>query len=449
MSYSPSNNDLRSWFDAIPAFCDGSDTPRAYLERCIQVIEARENTIKAFVSMDVDSARNQADQSTSRYREGRALSGVDGMPYGVKDLFKTSDFPTAIGSSIFEGKKHWADSAHVFALKKLGAVLLGKTTLPELGSGEPPPTRNPYDLTRSPGGSSSGSAAAVGAGMVPAASGSQGRGSILRPASFCGNWALKPTLGALHSGGLLWRSPSYSVMGVHAGTLDDCWLVATSIAQVVGGDPGYPGLYGANNLLNTKPRALGILETAGWDLAEDPYKERLFGVIDCLSEHGVKIVTRHGCAEIEALEQALTLLPTYRPRIAAWDIKWPASIVREIGQNKVTPRLLKQFEENEKITLEEYRDALISLAELRDVFEAASSLVDGFITLSSPGMPPVGIDTGDSIFGDPSSALGAPALNLPLLEDRGLPMGIQLLGQPHNDFKLAQIAKWLATIDVR
>ena len=185
--YDPQTVELRSFYDYVPAFLDGTDTPRLYLERCLEHMAAREPEIKAFVVMDPDAARDAADAATARYRDGRPASPVDGMPFAVKDLFKTADFPTELNSPLLKGDRHALDAAHVYALRQGGAVLLGKTTLPELGSGQPAETRNPFDPARSPGGSSSGSAAAVGAAMVPLAIGNQGRGSILRPASWGGS----------------------------------------------------------------------------------------------------------------------------------------------------------------------------------------------------------------------------------------------------------------------
>ena len=425
----------------------GADTPRKYLERCLEVISNREAEVKAFVCHDFESAQKAADASSERYRSGRVLSALDGMPFGAKDIFKSAEFPTEVGSEFFRGHRDWQDSAHIYALKRSGAILVGKTTLPELGSGYPPLTRNPYDLSRSPGGSSSGSAALVGAGMLPVATGSQGRGSIIRPASFCGNWALKPTFGALHSGGLIWRSPSYSVMGIHSASLDDCWAVARCIADTVGGDPGHPGLYGADQLgPGSKPSRIALLETAGWKGADETYKVKILKFGEKLSANGVELISRNDSRDIEKLEKALSLFPNYRPVIAAWEVKYPALMARDVGSSFITNELLARFGEGEKITLEDYRTALISLEDLKAKFQATAKSVDGYLTLSAPSLPPLGMGTGDSIFGDPSSALGAPAWNLPLLEDRELPMGLQLLGQQHSDFKLGQYAKWMQTI---
>ena len=447
LTYSPLKNDLRGWLSALPLFEAGADTPRKYLERCLEVIYNREPEVKAFVCHDFESARQVADASSQRYRSGRVLSVLDGMAFGAKDIFKSADFPTEVGSEFFRGQRYWQDSAHIYALKRSGAILVGKTTLPELGSGDPPPTRNPYDLSRSPGGSSSGSAALVGAGMLPVATGSQGRGSIIRPASFCGNWALKPTFGALHSGGLIWRSPSYSVMGVHSASVDDCWAVARCIADIVGGDPGHPGIYGVDQLgPGKKPERIALLETAGWKEADEEYKIKIIKFGEKLYANGVELFSRNDSPEIEKLEKALALFPSYRPVIAAWEVKYPALMAREVGANFITNELLARFGEGEKITLEEYRNALNSLEDLRTKFEATAKSVNGYLTLSAPSLPPFGMGTGDSIFGDPSSALGAPAWNLPLLEDRGLPMGLQLIGQQHCDFQLGQYAKWMQTI---
>lgn len=449
MSYNPAEPGLLTWHDAVPRFVDGTDTPRAWFEKAIEVIEVREPEVQAFVVTDLEAARKAADASTERYRSGRPLSLLDGMPWAVKDLFKTADFPTEINSPLFEGDSHWLDSAHVYALKCGGAVLVGKTTLPELGSGNPPPTRNPFDLTRTAGASSSGSAAAIGAGMLPLTSGSQGRGSILRPASFCGNYALKPTMGALHSGGLLWRSPGYGVMGLHGGSMTDCWRTARFVADTVGGDPGQPGLIGEPDIgEGRKPSRLALLETAGWDKAEDEYKAKLLAFTGRLRDAGVEIVRRQETAALDAFEQALATIPDFQGDIAAWEIKWPALAVRDRGRDRINPRLVDRFEDGERTSLAEYRAALEKLEAVRAAFLATKDVADGYITLSTPTMPPVGMNTGDSVFGDPSSCLGAPAWNLPLLEDRGLPMGVQLMGQMHTDFDLAQIGRWMVETEL-
>ena len=444
--YDPRTVELRSFHHGVPAFLDGSDNPRLYLERCLEHMAVREPDIKAFVVMDADAARAAADASTARYRAGKPLSPVDGMPFAVKDLFKTADFPTELNSLLLKGDRHALDAAHVYALRQGGAVLLGKTTLPELGSGEPAPTRNPFDLARSPGGSSSGSAAAVGAAMVPMAIGNQGRGSILRPSSFCGIVALKPTFGALHSGGMLWRSPSYSVLGVHAGNMTDCWRTAWQIATIVGGDPGHPGLFGEPDLKARNPARLIRLDTAGWKVTEAPLQEKFEAFLVDLQAKGVEIMSRRDDAEIEAFEAALTTIPDFQPDLAAWEIKWPALLLRDMGRDQINERLVARFEAGETMSLADYRQSLEALNKLRTAFAAIKGKADACITLSTPTPPPIGNATGDSVFGDPSSCLEAPAWNLPLLESEGLPMGIQLLGQPHDDYALGCMGRWMMEV---
>lgn len=441
--YDPRTVQLRSFHDCVPAFRDGSDTPRLYLERCLEHMSVREPEVGAFVVMDAEAARAAADAATGRYRAGNPLSPVDGMPYAVKDLFKTADFPTELNSPLLAGDRHILDSAHVYALRRGGAVLLGKTTLPELGSGRPADTHNPFDLARSPGGSSSGSAAAVGAAMLPVAIGSQGRGSLLRPASFCGNVAFKPTFGALHSGGLLWRSPSYGVLGIHAGNTTDCWRTAWQIATVVGGDPGHPGLFGEAALEASKPARLIRLDTLGWAVTDALMKEKFEAFLDDLRGQGVDIVSRRDDPDIEAFETALATIPDFQPALAAWEIKWPALLLRDKGRDLIDAGLVARLEAGETMTLADYRRTLDALEKLRAAFAAIRGKADGCVTLSTPTPPPLGTATGDSVYGDPSSCLEAPAWNLPLLECGGLPMGIQIMGQPHDDYALGCIGRWM------
>ena len=184
------------FFSAAADFPDGTDTPREFLERCLARLEAFEPAVGAFVCYDPVAARAAADRSAARWRSGRPLSPIDGMPVGIKDIIETADMPTEQGSPLFAGWRTGRDAASVAALREAGAVILGKTVTTEFASTEPRGTRNPWDRERTPGGSSSGSAAAVACGMVPAALGTQVVGSILRPASFCGVVGFKPSVGA-------------------------------------------------------------------------------------------------------------------------------------------------------------------------------------------------------------------------------------------------------------
>ncbi|MDB5944333.1 MAG: amidase, partial [Ramlibacter sp.] len=221
-----------TFFDAAERFRAGDDDPVRYLERCLATIASREPQVKAWVVLNEQGARAAAQASAARWRQGRSLSPIDGMPIGIKDLIETRDMPTQMGCEAFAGNFPKRDSALVRALRDAGAVILGKTVTTELGFLDAGPTTNPFDARRTPGGSSSGSAAAVGARMVPVAIGTQLVGSVIRPAGYCANWALKPTLGALNRGERLGYSQGH--IGVHAGAPQDLWRVAVEIARRAG-----------------------------------------------------------------------------------------------------------------------------------------------------------------------------------------------------------------------
>ena len=250
----------KPYLSATARFKTGSETPRDFLERCLAEIAALDPKIGAFVNLNLEGARAAADQATARWRAGEPRSPIDGMPIGIKDIIETADMPTENGSPLFAGFRSERDGASVAALREAGAVIVGKTVTTEFASTEPRGTRNPHDLRRTPGGSSSGSAAAVVAGMVSTALGTQVIGSTIRPASYCGCVGFKVSVGALNRGGS-YDGLSQSVTGVLAMTLEDAWQVAYEIASRAGGDPGYPGLFGPPSVPPArKPRRLAVLD---------------------------------------------------------------------------------------------------------------------------------------------------------------------------------------------
>jgi len=443
-TYDPKAPGLLTWHNAIPNFRDGSDTPRAYLERCLETIEKREPTVRAFVATDFTVARKAADKATTRYRDGRPLSVVDGMPFVVKDLYEVKGMPTELGSPAMRGYGGDKDCAHAMAMREGGAAILGKTITTEFGSSDPGPTRNPFDPTRTAGGSSSGTSAAIGAGMVPAGSGSQVRGSIQRPAGYCGNFALKPTFGALNRLGGHSMSPSQSVLGVQGGSLDDVWATAYYISSTAGGDPGHPGLYGEANLGPAKkPVRLVRLDTLGWGGTEDETKAVFEDFLDRLRDADVDVISRRDDPDIEAFEQALTTIPDFLRDMFCWEMKWPGKIQRQKGEHLISEAILKRISRGEEMSIEDYRRCLEKRDALRAAFAKVSGKGDAYVTLSAQGPPPVGWGIGNPVYGDIAACTAAPAWNLPLLADRGLPMGIQLLGQPHTDHELGRIGRWM------
>ena len=448
-AYDPRLFKTLTFYDAVPSFLDGKDTPRAYLERCIDTIEAREPQVEAFVSMNLEGARKGADASTRRYRAKRLLSQIDGMPIGIKDLYETVDMPTQMGSPIFKDWHSHRDSAAVHALRQGGALIIGKTVTTEFGFYSPGPTRNPFDSSRTPGGSSSGSAAAVGARMVPVSISGQVVGSTIRPASFCGVVGFKPTLGALNKAG--GGNLSQSCLCVLAGCLEDMWNVSHHIAEYAGGDPGYPGLFGKAALAPPRqPKRLARLETAGWAECNESVKATFEEVLVELERAGVEIVGKANDLRIAALEDALKEADEVTHDICGYELRWPLRTYRDRGANLLSDDLTARLKTWETLTSRQYRLALARREEMRKQHLAAKDGCEALITLAAPGAAPVGLNaTGKPTFAVPASILGAPAIALPVLESEAMPLGIQLVGFPHDDADLAAIANWTLRTLVR
>ena len=240
-------------------------------------------------------------------------------------------------------------------------------------------------------------------------------------------------------------SPSQSVLGVHAGSLEDCWRTAFHISSTVGGDPGHPGLYGEATLdASRKPKRLVRLDTRGWAETEEETREIFERFVTDLRGQGVDIVSREDDERIEALECGLETIPDFMFDIFAYEMRWPTWGYRDKGEGYLSDAILERLSRGEEISPGDYRSRLDMRAELRRVFAQLEGSCDGYVTLSAKGPPPVGMPVGDPIYGDVSSCLGSPAWNLPLHVDRGLPMGIQLLGHPHQDHALALTGKWFA-----
>src|SRR3569833_3417562 len=307
---------------SVPAFRTGRDTPSLYLERRLAAIEQFEKDVGAFVTLNLVSARVAAQQSTERWRAGKPLSLIDGMPVGVKDIIETFDMPTQMGSDLYEGWRSERDAASVHALREAGAVVVGKTGTTEFAATFPRGTRNPWDLSRTPGGSSSGSAAAVACGMLPVALGTQGLGSILRPASFCGCLGFKPTYGAVNRGGSF-DTESQSAHGALASCVEDAWLMLRTIVDRIGGDPGFAGLAGPEEPpAPVKPKRLAVLRTAGWAEADPGAKRALTVLTDRLHANGVELMTGDKHPGVAKVEQALARALPASLQLNARDMRW-------------------------------------------------------------------------------------------------------------------------------
>jgi len=453
LRYDPRDFSALTFHDATPRFRAGSDTPRAYLERCIETITAREPVVKAFVVINEAGARAAADASTTRWKAGQPLSAIDGMPVAIKDLLETRDMPTELGCEAYRGNFPKRDNAAVWALRQAGAVVFGKTVTAELGGTQPGPTTNPWDPARTPGGSSAGSAAAIAARMVPAALGTQVGGSIIRPAAYCGNVALKPTMGGINRGER--QTTSMSTTGVHAGSIEDMWQVAVEIARRAGGDPGRPGLFGPPTPpIAVKPERVMVMETEGWAELDMATRSAFEAFLENLRRAGVTLLHRGDHPWIEALEQAIANGRAICNAITNWENRWYQRNLVDQHPQGVSARLKATLARAEAMGVEDYRAALLQRATAQQCHAAVAPLADAAIMLSCPGPAPLWSGdvpgqplaprpTGDFVFNAPSSMLFAPAVTLPRLSVGALPVGVQLMGQPHEDARMTAYARWM------
>lgn len=420
-----------------PGFLDGVDSPRAYLERCIERIEARESEVRAFVRLDLAAARRAADAATQRWRERRPRSPLDGMPLGVKDIIETRDFPTEMGSPVFAGWQSGRDAACVHALREAGAIIVGKTVTTEFAVGAAGATRNPLDPARTPAGSSSGSAAAVSAGMLPVALGTQTQSSTLRPASFCGVYGFKPTFGALHLGGVHPLAPSHDHLGIIAGSLADLWACACVIGPQLANEAVLPPA--------RKPVCVAWLKTAGWTELDHDIRERFGQWLDQLASRGVAVVGEGQDRDLSELEVQLHGADQASEDILAYEMRWPFEAYAASALDKLGTRLRELIERGRRMSAADYGERVRYREGLRESLRHMRDRFDALVSLAASGIAPRGLEnTGARSFPIPGSLMGAPSFSVPLLEHAGMPLGVQVMGYPDADTDAVRIARWLA-----
>jgi len=438
------NPNAVSFTAARARFLDGSDTPRDFLERCIATIEAREPALKAWVALDLPAARRAADAASARYRDHQPLSAVDGCPLAVKDIIGTADFPTQMNSPAFAGWHTRYDAAPVHAMRKGGAVVVGKTVTTEFAVGGPGPTTNAFDNDCTPGGSSSGSAAAVGAGMVPVAFGTQTQGSTIRPASYNGAVGFKPTLGALPLGGVHPLSHTLDHLGVIGATLDDVWCTASQTSLALG-NAGQRFLTGAGALAPepVKPRRMIHLHTKGWSEIDTHTREAFGSFLAALGEQGVKIINRSNDRRVAQLETKLDAWVDSGLDILAYEMRWPYEAYVDRHGTLIGERIRKLVQRAQSITPAQYERLLDDRAVMRAEVRSVAAGTDGFVTLAASSTAPRGLElTGSRTFLAYWSGLGFPTFSLPLLAVGEMPLGVQWMGLAHTDGKLAASANW-------
>ena len=436
------NLHLLSASEAARLIHDGIISSEQLIDACLERIREVDDRVQAWAFLDADYARAQARAADERRLSGQPIGALHGVPIAIKDIFDTADMPTEYGSPIYAGRTPSRDATVVSRLRAAGAVILGKTVTTEFAYFSPGKTRNPHNPEYTPGGSSSGSAAAVAAEMVPLAIGSQTNGSTIRPAAYCGVVGFKPTHGLISRYRALALSRTLDQVGLFARSIADIALLAE---QLVGYDDNDP---------DTQPRApIPFSQVA----AEEPPLTPTFAFIKTPVWERADDDTRAGFAEImEQLGAQVEELELFPSAEKAWE--WHQTIMSaEMASNferiwkrsaaAFSDQLRSQIQLGRKVLAIDYQRALSQIAPMQESFvELFEQRYDAILTPAAPSAAPKGINsTGDPSFCTLWTLCGMPCISLPLLEssDR-LPIGVQLVGARNGDAKLLRTARWLA-----
>jgi Asp-tRNA(Asn)/Glu-tRNA(Gln) amidotransferase A subunit family amidase len=426
--------------DAAVAVREGRVTAVELTADCLRRIQEVDEKVQAWAFLDAEHALRQARAADHHRMAGGPLGPLHGVPIGIKDIFDTSDYPTEFGSALWQGRTPRQDAVAVARLRAAGAIILGKTVTTEYAYFHPGKTRNPHDPARTPGGSSSGSAAAVAAGMVPAAIGSQTNGSVIRPASFCGVVGFKPTHGLIPRTGAMLLSRALDHVGVFTRSVADAALMADMLAGHDAEDP------------DTRPTAAGHLASAAasepplpprfafvkgpaWKAA-DPYLDEAFAELlatlgDNVSAVDVGASFDRGI-DFHGTVMAADMAHNFRRDYAK-------------GGDALSPQLRELLARGQKISAFDYLEAVSAAESFNRLLDDVFNEYDAILTSSSPGEAPIGTATGNPIFCSLWTYLGTPAISLPLLVGpNGLPVGVQLVGRRGNDARLLRTARWLS-----
>jgi len=432
-----------SALEAVERIRDGRISAADLVGSCLERIGETDDGIGAWTYLNADGVRKQAADLDGLRRSGKPLGPLHGVPVGLKDIIDTADMPTERGSPIHRDRQPAADAAIVERLREAGAVLMGKTVTTEFAFVHPGKTTNPLDMRRTPGGSSSGSAAAVAAGHVPLAIGSQTNGSTIRPASYCGIYGFKPTRGVIPRRGVLETSRTLDQIGVFGRTLNDVALLADIL-----------GIYDPSDCMSyARPRP-AMLKGAQAEAPvepsfawfELPYHDRLSSA----AADGFSEVLDHLGARVERIPAP----KTFDDVIACHRIVHETEISRQLAfeienhwdliSDTLKPLLKRGLDTSEA----DYQGALAMVAGAEKFFAEFFMDYDAVITPSAAGEAPLvspeAPGTGDPIFCTIWTFAGLPALSIPLLVgETGLPVGLQLVGAREEDDRLLRTANWL------
>ena len=428
--------------DALQAIRRRELDATTLLRACLDRIRAVEPRIQAWTFLEPERALAQAQDRDRALGERTFLGPLHGLPVGIKDIFDTADMPTENGTVLHAGRQPAEDAMAVTLLRAAGAVIVGKTVTTELAVYSPGKTRNPHDPAHTPGGSSSGSAAAVAAGMVPLAIGSQTNGSVIRPAAYCGVVGFKPTFGLISRVGALRQSPHLDQVGVFARTVEDAALLAHTLMVYDARDPAMrrqslPRFIESANQDPPSCPCLAFVKTPFWDAA-DPDARRRF------SEFAAHL----GCAEEVALPPPFAEVVDLHRTIMEADLAYSFDVEYRRSKGQLSDILRTMIERGQRTLAVDYTRAVERVPGLIQAMEAVFARYDAILTPATTGEAPRGLtSTGSPIFCTTWTLCGVPTITLPLLHgSRGLPLGVQLVGRRGDDARLLRTARWLSSL---
>ncbi len=424
---------------AARAIREGSINSEQLVEACLARIREVEPAVQAWQFLDEQHALAQARARDLDRKEGKPVGPLHGVPVGIKDIFDTADMPTEDGTVLHAGRTPDRDAMAVAMLRAAGAVIMGKTVTTECATYAPGKTRNPHHPEHTPGGSSSGSAAAVAAGMVPLALGSQTNGSVIRPAAYCGIVGFKPTHGLIPRHGILRLSRTLDQVGVFGRTVEDVALVTEQLTGYDERDPDtrprarIPFVQTAAEEPPLPPR-LAFVKTPVWERADADTPEAFAELVASLGEQ---------CEE-HALPESLHDAWDWQRTIMEAEMAANLELEWERGRDRLSESLRRQLARGREVRALDYQQALARIPALNQGFEAVFARCDAILTPAATGTAPKIDSTGDPVFCTLWTLCGMPALGLPLMTGaNGLPLGVQLVGQRGDDARLLRTARWL------
>ena len=418
----PKLNELTAT-EIVAAINAGQTTCEAVVRACLEHIEAREPAVQAWQYLNRDQAIGQATALDKSGRRGPLI----GVPFGIKDIIETADMPTEYGSPIYKGHQPKNEAACVALGRKAGGVLMGKTVTTEFANRYPGKTRNPFDPARTPGGSSSGSAAAVGDHMVPLAIGTQTTGSTIRPASFCGAFGYRPTWGDLRCSGVREAAGSLDTLGLLARSIDDLALYRdVLLGETPAPVPAHTGAL-----------RVGFCRTHVWPQVEPHTQQLLEDAAQRLARAGFAVSDVDLPADFERLVETHLAISSFEfARNFSYEIEnhWDR-ISTTLRENRLKSGLATSFER--------YREARAFAAQCRRAFAGVIDQYDVLLTASATGEAPVGLQaTGNANNCLIWTTLHVPCVTMPVFKGpHGLPVGAQIIGKADNDRALFAAAR--------